>query len=156
MRRQKVLDSRGLIEHVPDIDVDDLVATPYGDARVVAIDIAKDLFTTESLESGVSLEWELNEIEEIAAPADRGDVEAMDRWLRLKAMVVPRLDVETDTFRCSVADCDCEHCYRIVKTIRARGMTPRNEIAHYADNDVCTCGGGCECIANVSRAWWPQ
>jgi hypothetical protein len=142
----------------PAIEVDDIVATPYGEQKVVQVDIVVDRIFTQDPVTGLIVPWDQREVEE-PAPPDIGDVEDVERWLRVKAVIVPSVIVETDTIRCNATDCSCGHCYRIVKRLAARGMLPRTEIIHHKDAEVCTCdfeGGAhsaCACMETVNIRW---
>lgn len=144
---------------MPDIAVDDLVETPAGDARVVEVNWARETFLGELLDSGLVVEWQLDEVEELAVP-DPHDTEAVERWLRLAAIVVPSLVVESDTVRCNANDCPCGFCYRIIRRLSGRATRTRTEITHHKDAEVCACdfdGGSahstCGCMDTVNIRW---
>lgn len=138
----------------------DIVATPLGDLTVIEVNWSRSTFFTQDPSSGLVLEWKNEEVEEIAHPDPDEGVEALERWLRVKAVIVPSLEVETDTIRCNANDCPCGLCYRIVKRLSARGAAPRVEITHHKDNEVCACdfdGGSaasvCGCLDTVNIRW---
>lgn len=148
---------------MPTLELGDVVETPFGDAVVVEINNPCDTFITANLTTGICLTWDQHEVEEVAQP-DPQDREALERWLHIAAVIVPTVNVETDTVRCSQRDCSCEHCYRIIKRLSGRGMQPRTEVTHCRDTEICRCNvldhyqltlQDCACMETVDRRWRP-
>lgn len=136
----------------------DIVLTPYGEQSVVEVDHMRDWLLTQS-PAGVIATWNLNDVEEPTMPADSDDHEALEAWLRIKATIVPSLQVEVDTVRCAEGryDCHCAHCYRIIRKLSAVGTSTHYQITHYVDNEVCRCdlgtGEDCDCMSPVNLRW---
>lgn len=137
----------------PAVDPGDIVETPLGDQEVIQLDHRRDTILTEDPKTRLILEWKAEEIEEVAQP-DTSDPDAVERWLRIKAVIVPSLEITTTTIRC-LDSCPCSSCYRIHKHLSARGTAPRTEITHHVDNETCQCARlpECACMGAVNIRW---
>lgn len=138
------------------LEVGDHVDTPYGEAVVEGVDHRTQRFVTRDCETNLLLTWDDMEVEQLPpAPPERitgdGDGERLERWLRCKARIIPKLMVTDELVRCETGQgCECSFCYCIERTIQRHGDPVQHlTFTHMVDNTVmCHCeAGGCGCVA---------
>lgn len=109
----------------PDLAIGDHILTPFGVARVIEFDLARDgIVTTHG-------SWGFDELEAMPAP-DTSDLEQVEAWLGVAARIIPKSQIESTSSAC---ECGCEHCYRVDQR---RGSVQINS-SHFRNNEVCRC-----------------
>lgn len=124
------------------VAVGDVVLSPTGEELVVReVNLLADQITTAD-----GTMWFAEDLEEIPAP-DLRDPDAVERWLRVSAQVIPRLNVQHRNVMC---ECKCSACYRVDLWEAVPNTTRINNFRtqHFANNGTCQCvKKGCACLS---------
>jgi hypothetical protein len=106
------------------------------ECRVTDLDHQIEAFTVLT-PGGLLLQFYDTDLEPYEPP-DGAERDELERWLRCRHKILPRLRVETTTTRCK-SGCGCRACYSVATTSSRPGHAPQTMVQHFVDGTTCSC-----------------